>query len=142
MDPVRDQMLRNEMRAFTLRNNYVAYAAVILDFSVFFVATAFAVAVDPICLKVLLSVVAGTMISTLFVIGHDATHGTLVSGAAQNRVLGRLLFLPALHNYTLWRMQHNRLHHQLPNVKDVNSWSPFSLGEYIELPRWRRFVER
>jgi omega-6 fatty acid desaturase (delta-12 desaturase) len=57
-------------------------------------------------------------------------------------VLARLLFLPALHNYTLWRIQHNRLHHLSPNVRGINSWSPLSLSEYQALPRWRRGLER
>jgi omega-6 fatty acid desaturase (delta-12 desaturase) len=142
MDLVREGTLRDELRPFVARNNVVAYAAVMVDFSVFLSATALAIAVDPIWLKVLLSIVAGAMIATLFVLGHDAAHGSLVSSPAMNRILGRLLFLPALHNYTLWRVQHNRLHHQSPNVKGINSWAPLSLDEYRNLPRWRQLVER
>ena len=56
------------------------------------------------------------------VLGHDATHGSLVAAPLHNRVLARLLFLPALHNYTLWRIEHNRLHHRSPSVRGINSW--------------------
>jgi omega-6 fatty acid desaturase (delta-12 desaturase) len=142
MDLARQRLLRDEMRPFVDQNDVVAYAAVLVDFSVYFGATGFAVVVEPIWLKVLLSIMAGTMIATLFVLGHDATHGSLVSKPWVNRVLGRLLFVPALHNYTLWRIQHNRLHHQTPNVRGRNSWSPYSPSEYHALPRWRKLLER
>jgi omega-6 fatty acid desaturase (delta-12 desaturase) len=130
------------MRPFVTHSHLAAYAAVFLDFSVYFAATVLAVVVEPIWLKAILAVIAGTMISTLFVLGHDAAHGSLVANPARNRVLARLLFLPALHNYTLWRIQHNRLHHLSPNVRGMNSWWPLSLSEYQALPRWRRALER
>ncbi|HLX28295.1 MAG TPA: fatty acid desaturase [Casimicrobiaceae bacterium] len=130
------------MRPFVKNDHLAAYAAVILDFTVYFAATALALIVEPIWLKAVLAVVAGTMISTLFVLGHDAAHGSLVASPWRNRVLARLLFLPALHNYTLWRIQHNRLHHLSPNVRGINSWWPLSPSEYQALPRWRRALER
>jgi omega-6 fatty acid desaturase (delta-12 desaturase) len=142
MDAGKQQRLRDEMRPFVVRNSTLAYGSVILDFIVFIGATVIAVAAGPIWLKLLSSVTAGTMISTLFVLGHDATHGSLVSGSLQNKLLGRLLFLPALHNYTLWRTQHNRLHHLSPNLRGLNSWSPYSPADFLSLPFWRRVLER
>ncbi len=53
-----------------------------------------------------------------------------------------MCLLPALHNPTLWRIAHNREHHQAPNVARLNSWSPLSLAEYRALPAWRRLLER
>src|SRR6185503_11692047 len=111
------RLLRDAMRPFVARDSTIAYAAVLLDFGVYLTATVLAITVDATWLKAVLAFTAGIMISTLFVLGHDATHGSLVASSRQNRVLGRLLFLPSLHNYTLWRIQHNRLHHQSPNVK-------------------------
>ncbi|HEV8500487.1 MAG TPA: fatty acid desaturase [Casimicrobiaceae bacterium] len=136
------RLLRDAMRPFVARDSTIAYAAVLLDFGVYLTATVLAITVDATWLKAVLAFTAGIMISTLFVLGHDATHGSLVASSRQNRVLGRLLFLPSLHNYTLWRIQHNRLHHQSPNVKGINSWSPFSPDEFRALPRWRRGLER
>lgn len=141
MDRTRERCLRDEMRPFVAHDDLAAHAAVLLDSSVYFAATALAVVAEPIWLKATLAVVAGTMISTLFVLGHDAAHGSLVASPSRNRVLARLLFLPALHNCTLWRIQHNRLHHRWPNVRGINSWSPLSLSDYEALPRWRRALE-
>lgn len=142
IDDTHPRMLRDAMRPFVERDNAVAYAAALLDVAVYVAATALAVTVDATWLKLVLSLAAGIMISTLFVLGHDAAHGSLVASPRQNRILGRLLFLPSLHNYTLWRIQHNRLHHQAPNVRGANSWSPFSPDEFRALPRWRRLLER
>ena len=137
-----ESALRDEMRPFVGRNDLVGYGAVVLDFTVYFAAVFVSVASDTIWLQALASIVAGTMISTLFVLGHDAAHGSLVSSTRANEFLARALLLPALHNYTLWRIQHNRLHHQTPNVKGLNSWSPFSPAEFAALPRSRRWLER
>jgi omega-6 fatty acid desaturase (delta-12 desaturase) len=57
-------------------------------------------------------------------------------------VLGRLALLPALHNFTLWRIVHNRMHHFELCVQGVNSWSPLSKEEFDRLPGWRRAMER
>ena len=113
-----------------------------LDVSIFASTVAFACAVDDLWLKAFLVILAGTMISTLFVLAHDATHGSLVRSRRHNAILGRVLLLPSLHNYALWKIQHNRLHHQSPNVKGVNSWSPLSAAEFRALPRWKQLRER
>ena len=59
-----------------------------------------------------------------------------------NAILARLLLLPSLHNLTLWRIQHNRMHHQESNIKGMNSWSPMSVEEFAALPAWKRLRER
>ncbi len=78
----------------------------------------------------------------LFVLGHDAAHRSLVSGKKLNAVLARLVFLPCLHNYTLWVIEHNRLHHQFNNVRGLNSYSPLSPEEFSRASRGRRILER
>jgi acyl-lipid omega-6 desaturase (Delta-12 desaturase) len=142
MNLANQRLLRDEMRPFLVQRDAIAYFAALVDFCCYLSATALAVVVEPVWQKALLAVVAGTMISTLFVLAHDAAHGGLLSKRWQNRILGRILFFPALHNYSLWLIQHNRLHHQSPNVKGLNSWAPLTPIEYQILPRWRKFVER
>src|SRR6266705_1756614 len=134
--------LRAEMRPFTRRNNLIAVSVLVLDYVVFLTASVMAVVSEPFWLKLFFAVLAGTMTSTLFVLGHDASHGSLTTSYRLNRLLARLLFIPSLHNYTLWRIQHNRLHHQTPNVKGINSLSPLSYAEYRSLPGWRRALQR
>lgn len=129
-------------RPFVVPNNVASIAALLTDWAIYFSAVATAVLVDAIWLKILAAIVAGTAISMLFILGHDAAHKSLVSSRAMNAILGRLLFFPCLHNYTLWVIQHNRLHHQFTNVRGLNSYSPVSLEEFMEMPSWRRMIER
>src|ERR1700736_2681912 len=103
-------------------NDLLSIFAFLFDYTLYFVAVAVAIWASALWLKILAVVVAGTAISMLFILGHDAAHKSLVANRKLNKVLGRLTFLPCLHNYTLWILQHNRLHHQATNVKGLNSY--------------------
>jgi omega-6 fatty acid desaturase (delta-12 desaturase) len=79
----------------------------------------------------------------LFVIGHDAAHGTLTRSGFLNRLLGRIVFLPPLHPFTAWSHSHNSMHHGWTNFKGREpAFPPFSKEEFDRLPLWRRLVER
>lgn len=96
----------------------------------------------PIWIRILASVAAGLVIPSLFVIGHDAAHGAYVADRRINGLIGRIAFLPALHNFSLWQVQHNKLHHRLPNMRRANSWSPLGFDAYRRLPAMQRARER
>jgi omega-6 fatty acid desaturase (delta-12 desaturase) len=142
MNRERERQLRNDLRAYAKRSSLLGYFAVAWDLILFIAMIGFAAAADQVWLKLLCSILAGTMISALFVLGHDATHGSLVRGTRRNAALARLLLLPALHTYALWRIQHNRLHHQSMNIKGMNSWSPMSVAEFNSLAPWKQWRER
>jgi omega-6 fatty acid desaturase (delta-12 desaturase) len=83
------------------------------------------------------------VIGGLFVIGHDACHGTLVASGRGNRLLGRLALLPAWHPFSSWVYSHNTLHHGWTNLKGREpAFPPFTKEEYDALPAWRRLLER
>jgi omega-6 fatty acid desaturase (delta-12 desaturase) len=83
------------------------------------------------------------IIGGLFVIAHDATHGSLVRTGWLNRLLARLSLLPSWHPYTSWAHAHNTLHHGGTNLKGRHpDFAPLSLAEYNRLPWWRRLLER
>lgn len=92
----------------------------------------------------LLSALAnGGMIGLLFVIGHDACHGSFTPSARLNRLLARLAFLPSLQPYTSWVYTHNGLHHGWTNLKGKDVvFAPWTLAEYQALPAWRQWLER
>jgi acyl-lipid omega-6 desaturase (Delta-12 desaturase) len=134
--------LRLALAPFLPRSTPLAVALLLANIAAYLAAVAGAVALDAWPAQLACAVVAGSAISALFVIGHDAAHGAYAEGRLANAVTGRIAFLPALHNYSLWQVQHNRLHHRLVNIKGLNSWSPLSKAEYDGLPPWRRRVER
>src|SRR3984893_11472370 len=86
--------------SFVKPNDSLSVLAFLFDYTLYFGAVATAVLADALWLKVLASVVAGTAISMLFILGHDAAHKSLVANRKLNKLLGRLTFFPCLHNYT------------------------------------------
>jgi omega-6 fatty acid desaturase (delta-12 desaturase) len=89
------------------------------------------------------AMVHSVVIGALFVIGHDACHGSLTRTGWLNRVLGRICFLPAWHPYTAWAHAHNTMHHGWTNFKGREpAFVPFTKQEFDRLPRWRQWLER
>ncbi|HKW53666.1 MAG TPA: fatty acid desaturase [Stellaceae bacterium] len=134
--------LRLALAPYLSRSTPIAVALFLANIALYVAAVGGAVALGAWPARLACAVVAGSAISALFVIGHDAAHGAYAKGRLANAVIGRIAFLPALHNYSLWQVQHNRLHHRLVNIKGFNSWSPLSKAEYDAMPPWRRWVQR
>jgi len=79
----------------------------------------------------------------LFIVGHDACHGSLTSRPWLNKVIGRLAFCPSLTAYSLWHAGHNVLHHGFNNLKGRDFvWVPISPAEYKSLPLTKRWTYR
>ena len=93
--------------------------------------------------KLLLSVINAILVAILFVVGHDACHGSFTQRKWLNHLLGRLAFLPSLHPFTSWEHGHNRLHHCWTNLRGKDYvWTPLSSEEYQALPPMQRLRER
>ena len=134
--------LRSALRPFVRPNFRLGLAYVLFDWTLYLSCVVLAVTLESAALRLLFGVIAGGAIAGLFVLAHDAAHNALTPNGHWNRALAYLCLAPQLHNYTLWRLQHNRYHHRLPNVKGYNSWSPLSPSDYRALPAWRRTLER
>jgi omega-6 fatty acid desaturase (delta-12 desaturase) len=82
-------------------------------------------------------------IGALFIIGHDACHGSFVKTKWLNHLIGRIAFLPALNTFTAWEVSHNQLHHGFTNFKGLDSaYSPLSKPDYESLSNWGKLVQR
>src|SRR5215470_1638874 len=93
--------------------------------------------------RAFLAVIAGVFTARLFIIGHDACHGSFLSNARMNRIVARLVFLPSLTPYSLWELGHNVAHHGFPNLKGRDYvWTPFSKDEFDALAQWRKWLEK
>ena len=85
----------------------------------------------------------GVTMGILFVVGHDACHGSLSRSRTVNLLAGRLAFLPTLTPLSAWRLGHNKLHHGYTNLASHDYvWRPFSVEQFLEMPTWRRGLER
>jgi len=93
--------------------------------------------------RALVAIACGLSAGILFIVGHDACHGSLTPNTRLNGILGRLAFLPSLHPYAAWEYSHNALHHGFTNLRGKDPvYCPLTLEEFRALPRWRQRLER
>src|ERR1700737_833734 len=113
-----------------------------LDWLVLGVAIGGLLVVESWWVKVFASLVAAVWIARLFVIGHDACHGSYTPHKTLNKWIGRIAFLPSLTPYSLWEIGHNLAHHGFTNLKGRGYvWTPYSPSEFARLPWIRRRLE-
>jgi len=114
-----------------------------VDLLLYVGAFAWVVMASSLLVKMLAAVCLGTVISRLFILGHDACHQSLTAHRTLNRWIGRLVFLPSLTPYSLWEIGHNVVHHGYTNLKDFDFvWQPMNLATYRSASPWRRGLER
>ena len=135
------KQLRKSISEFTQPSDKTAILLFFLDFTIYAIAIMGIIFMENIALRILCAILAGLKIASIFVIAHDAAHDSFIGDRLLNKIIARITFLPVLHNYSLWLIVHNRLHHQAPNVKGINSWSPVSRQEYEAMPIWRKVIE-
>lgn len=92
----------------------------------------------------LLTVISGAWFTgMLFIVGHDACHQSFTSSRRLNGILGRISMLPSLHNFSLWDLGHNRIHHRHNNVRGFDYvWEPMSPQDYAAVGPLRRWLYR
>src|SRR5260370_9850618 len=117
----------------------------LLDWVVLGVSIASLLFVETWWVKVFASLVAALWIARLFVIGHDACHGSYTPNTTLNKWIGRIAFLPSLTPYSLWEIGHNLAHPGFTHLKGRDSvWSSYSRSEFARLPlrrlSWTRVV--
>lgn len=119
------------------------FMALAIDLSLFAGGLALVLIESAIWLKYLGSVLITAAIVRLFLIGHDACHGSFFKSDVLNHIFGRIAFLPSMTAFSLWDVGHNVAHHGFNNLKGRDQvWAPFSKEEFDALPRYRRLLER
>jgi omega-6 fatty acid desaturase (delta-12 desaturase) len=95
-----------------------------------------------LAVKLLGTVVMTVGIVRLFLVGHEACHGSFFASSRLNDILGRVAFLPSMTAFSLWDVGHNVAHHGFNNLKGRDQvWAPFSKEEFDKLPVHRRALE-
>jgi omega-6 fatty acid desaturase (delta-12 desaturase) len=86
---------------------------------------------------------AGLVVSALFIIGHDAGHRALFKQKWLCDWVGRITMLPSLHIYSAWLLGHNRIHHGFTIHKERDFvWHPYSPAEYEEFSAFKKLAHR
>lgn len=132
------------LHAFTRSSSQsISFMVLAFDLGLFAAGSALAMLASAVALKLVgtLGVTAATI--RLFMIGHDACHGSYFSSARLNAVFGRIAFLPSMTAFSLWEVGHNTAHHGFNNLKGRDQvWAPLSKAEFDACPRHRRALER
>jgi omega-6 fatty acid desaturase (delta-12 desaturase) len=119
------------------------FIALALDLALFAAGLALVLIDAALWLKFVGTLLITAGIVRLFLIGHDACHGSFFKSQTLNHIFGRVAFLPSMTAFSLWDVGHNVAHHGFNNLKGRDQvWAPFSKEEFDALPRYRRVLER
>lgn len=136
-------LTREERLAVTDKSLTVGLAILGVHLALYAATIVVAVAPLPLAVNIAAGVVNGILIGMLFIIGHDASHGSFVPGKRWNQALARIAFLAPAHSASLWDIVHNRIHHGRTNLKGFDYvWAPMSKAEYDKARPFRRWLER
>jgi omega-6 fatty acid desaturase (delta-12 desaturase) len=139
----RNARLRQILRPYRAKSDAFAVALFMADCAMYATCTAIAAGNAPIVIRLVAGTAAGVLLAVLFVIGHDACHGSFTSRRWLNLSVGRIAFLPTLTPFSTWELSHNLTHHVYTNLKQFDYvWTPLSKREYDALPERRRWLER
>jgi len=132
--------LRASLAPFRYRPAAVAALHLAVVCALYATAFAGALRAAQVPVRILCGFFAGIFSGNLFMMGHDACHGSFTASRRLNELLGRIAFLPSYHPYSPWELTHNRIHHVFTNLKGRDFvWTPLSRAEYASrspLGRW------
>ena len=118
-------------------------SVLMFDLVLFAASSALVLLATSVALKLVGTLLVTAAIVRLFLIGHDACHGSYFASKKLNAVCGRIAFLPSLTAFSLWEVGHNTAHHGFNNLKGRDQvWAPYSKAEFDALPRHRQALER
>jgi omega-6 fatty acid desaturase (delta-12 desaturase) len=135
--------LRRILRQYRAKDDLFAVGLFVADIAMYVAAAMIAASQAPLLLRAAAGLCAGVLLAVLFVVGHDACHGSFTSRRWLNVVIGRIAFLPTATPFSTWELSHNHTHHVYTNLKQFDHvWTPLTLREYESLPAWRKKLER
>jgi omega-6 fatty acid desaturase (delta-12 desaturase) len=90
-----------------------------------------------------LAAAASVLVSSMFIVGHDAAHGALFKSKRLNSIVGHVSFLPSWHVYEGWILGHNRVHHAFTVRQGADFvWHPVTPEEFRAMSGWGRLLHR
>jgi omega-6 fatty acid desaturase (delta-12 desaturase) len=98
---------------------------------------------DAWLLLVPLWILAGLAISALFIVGHDAAHGSLFKSRRFNYIVGQAAMLPSLHLYEMWCYGHNRIHHGHTTREEMDYvWHPLTPAQFAAFTPMQKLAHK
>jgi len=136
-------LVRDVLRPHRVRRTPLALALVAVDTVAYAICFGALLLVPDVVAKLALGTLLAVITGRLFVLGHDACHGSFTPHKRLNDAIARLTFLPSLTPLERWRLGHNQTHHAYTNRRGLDFvWAPFSPREWRALSPPRRLLER
>ncbi len=141
--PIKQEDLRDILREHSTPRLAFPLALLAFDLALYSAAIAGVLLLPHFAARLACSLAAGMVGGFLFVIAHDACHGSYTRYRWLNQIIGRLAFLPSLHSFSMWHYAHNRIHHRFTNYRPIDYvWAPLAKAEFDALPWWKKLVAR
>jgi omega-6 fatty acid desaturase (delta-12 desaturase) len=143
VEPERIRAAQRALVAYDARSTGGAVGSLLLTLTYWVVAFAAAAAAPWWPVRIVAGALLGIVAMNLFLVAHDAGHGSYTGRRGLDAVIGRVAFLPVLHPFSLWAEQHNRVHHRWTNLRGRDFvWTPLDQAAYGALSPWRRWWQR
>jgi omega-3 fatty acid desaturase (delta-15 desaturase) len=78
----------------------------------------------------------GTIMWSIFVVGHDCGHGSFSKYSWLNSIVGHICHTILLVPYHGWRISHRIHHSNTGNVEKDETWYPLSISQYEGMGFW------
>jgi acyl-lipid omega-6 desaturase (Delta-12 desaturase) len=143
LEPIGAKEVKSVLRPFTHKRLILPLVIFLLDSLAYIVLIFGSVMLPTVWQRFSCGALGGLAVGLLFLVGHDACHGSFTRFKWVNEVLGRVAFFPCLHAFSLWNLGHNQIHHRFTNLKTEDYvWRPYSKEEFDGLPKFRQWTER
>ncbi|WP_052569159.1 fatty acid desaturase [Chitinivibrio alkaliphilus] len=127
----------------TKPREHISIAYLLRDISLYILLVVLLWNTENIALLIPLWILTGLTISGLFVLGHDAAHGSFLQGKRKNYLAGQLAMIPSLHAFGQWVYGHNRVHHgHTAKIGADFIWQPVSPQEYRSYSPVKKVLHR
>lgn len=115
---------------------------VLRDYAIVFACAYFIVVLDSWVWGFFLSLIMGAALGGLFVIGHDAGHGSFCRSKKWNYFFGHLTTSPVLWPFHIWRLDHDHHHRYSSHIDKDSAWRPTTYKLWTRMPKVQRFIYR
>lgn len=132
------KIIRKIPRQCFVKDPVKAYGYLARDLALVAVLTTAILVVSSWWLAPILSLVLGCVLTGLFVLGHDAGHGSFSDSPRVNRIVGHLTSIIVLWPYDVWRLSHDHHHRWTHHAKNEIAWRPLTVEQYSRLAPWQR----
>lgn len=118
----------------------LAVAYLIRDFLLLAVTVGITLWADSWWVGIPMSFCVGTMLISLFVLGHDAGHRAFAKTERMNNFVGHITTSLCLWPFHVWRLSHDEHHRHTNDMSREIAWRPLTVKQFGRQSAWNRWL--